>query len=550
MTHPQILIHEMSFNLPNGKALFSRLNLAFARQKVGLVGNNGIGKSTLIKLIAGELLPSSGSIQINGTVAHLQQNPLFDPELTVAKILGHENKLNALQRIEEGSTDPNDFLTVNDDWLIKEKLKNELAMFDLDTLHPFSHLSTLSGGEFTKLMLTNAFLSNADFLLLDEPTNHLDSHAFKKLYDAILKWQGGLIVVSHDRTLLNLMDEIVEISSLGISVFGGNYDFYKEQKEDLMYAKQNQLHHAKSVLEKTKRSIQLTKEKHEQRQAKGQNLRKRGDQPKMLLDAMENCSTSNQGSLLIRCNRMLNSAHEKLHLAKEQLELQDEIHVSLPKTYVPNGKVILEIEHLNFCYHQTTELLINDFNLTIQGAERIALCGKNGSGKTTLIKLILNQLKPFCGKIYLGTEYVNYLDQHASQLNPELSILDNFLQLNINATENEAYQSLAQFLFKNSSTLKLVKHLSGGEKLRALLACILKSSHPPQLLILDEPTNHLDLNSMKNIECVLKNYQGAMIVISHDQTFLESIAIERMIYAPFKNEAKGPSPERSPQNLK
>jgi ATPase subunit of ABC transporter with duplicated ATPase domains len=526
----------MSFNLPNGKALFAKLNLAFARQKIGLVGNNGVGKSTLIKLITGELHPSSGSIQIDGTVAHLQQNPLFGPELTVAKVLGHEDKLNALQRIEEGGTDPNDFLTIDDDWLIKEKLKNELAMFDLDTLHHFSHLSTLSGGEFTKLMLTNAFLSNADFLLLDEPTNHLDSNACKKLYDAILKWQRGLIVVSHDRTLLNLMGGIVEITSLGISSFGGNYDFYKEQKEYLIHAKQNQYSDAKSFLEKTKRSIQLTKEKHEQRQVKGRDLRKRGDQPKMLLDAMENRSTSNQSSLSTLAVRMLNSAHEKLHLAKEQLEIQDEIHVSLPKTYVPNGKVILEIEHLNFRYHQTIVPLINDFSLTIQGAKRIALCGENGSGKTTLIKLILNQLKPSHGKIFLGTERINYLDQHASQLKPELSILDNFLQLNVDATENEAYQALAQFLFKNSSALKLVKHLSGGEKLRALLACILKSSHPPQLLILDEPTNHLDLNSMKNIECALKNYQGAMIVISHDQTFLESIAIEKMIYAPFKNE--------------
>ena len=260
---------------------------------------------------------------------------------------------------------------------------------------------------------------------------------------------------------------------------------------------------------------------------------------------MSNRSTSSQGSLLIRSNRMLDAAHEKLRSAKEQLDIQDEIHVSLPQTYVPNGKVILEIEHLSFCYHQTTQPLISDFSLTIQGAERIALCGGNGSGKTTLINLILSmdptfqrdasRLKPSHGNIYLGTEHINYLDQNASQLNPELSILANFLQLNVDATENEAYQVLAQFLFKNVSALKLVKHLSGGEKLRALLACILKSSQPPQLLILDEPTNHLDLNSIKNIQSALKNYQGAMIVISHDQTFLESIAIERIIYAPFKS---------------
>jgi ATPase subunit of ABC transporter with duplicated ATPase domains len=312
----------MSFNLPNGKALFSKLNLAFSTQKVGLVGNNGVGKSTLIKLIARELHPSNGSIQIDGTVAYIQQNPSFNPELTVAKLLGYEEKLNALNRIEQGSTDPDNFVILNDDWLIKEKLVRELTMFDLDKLSPLSHLSTLSGGELTKLMLTKAFLSNADFLLLDEPTNHLDSHACKKLYEAILKWQSGLIVVSHDRALLNLMDEIAELSSLGLSRFGGNYNAYKEQKDCLVDAKQHQLLEAKNSLEKIKRSI---------------------------------------------------------------------------------------------------------------------------------------------------------------------------------------------------------------------LACTLKSSNPPKLLILDEPTNHLDLNSMKSIESTLKNYQGAMIVISHDQTFLESIAIERIIYAPFKS---------------
>ncbi|MBX3710137.1 MAG: ABC-F family ATP-binding cassette domain-containing protein [Gammaproteobacteria bacterium] len=200
-----------------------------------------------------------------------------------------------------------------------------------------------------------------------------------------------------------------------------------------------------------------------------------------------------------------------------------------------NGKVILEIEHLIFSYPESNDLFIKNFSLTIKEPERIALCGTNGSGKTTLIKLILNELQPSYGEIFLGTERISYLDQNTMQLNPEVSILDNFLRLNSDTKENEAYQALAQFLFKNTSALKLVKHLSGGEKLRALLACTLKSSNPPQLLILDEPTNHLDLNSMKSIESALKNYQGAMIVISHDQSFLESIGIERIIYAPFKS---------------
>lgn len=535
MTHPQILIHEMSFNLPTGYAIFNNFNLALSKQKIGLVGKNGIGKSTLIKLIAGELLPSSGSILMEGKIAVVPQNPRFSSDLTVAEILGCEDKLNALYRIEQGSVEPNDFSILNDDWMIKERLEKQLTLFGLEVVSPYAKLKRLSGGELTRLLLTKAFSSNADFLLLDEPTNHLDIHARQQLYQAIQKWQGGLIVASHDRTLLNLMDEIVEISSLGVSSFGGNYDAYKEQKKCLINARQNQFLEAKNFLEKTKRSIQLTKEKHEQRQAQGRVLRKRGDQPKMLLDAMENRSTSSQNSLLIRHNRMNDSAHEKLRIAKEQLEIVDRINVSLPKTNVPNGKVILEIENLTFSYNEINEPLINSFNLAIRGPERIAVCGVNGSGKTTLIKLILNQLQPCHGKIYVGTELINYLDQNANQLNPEITILENFLQLNSDAKENDAYQALAQFLFKNVSALNLVKHLSGGEKLRALLACTLMSNHPPQLLILDEPTNHLDINSTISIESALENYQGAMIVISHDQTFLESIGIERIIYAPFKS---------------
>jgi ATPase subunit of ABC transporter with duplicated ATPase domains len=481
MTHPQILIHEMSFNLPTGHTIFNKLRLALAKQKIGLVGKNGIGKSTLIKLIAGELHPLSGSIHIEGTLDQVPQNPSISSELTVAGILGYEEKLNALHRIKQGSSDPNDFSILNDDWAIKDRLRKALKLFGLDMISQDMKLNMLSGGELTRLLLTKAFSSNADFLLLDEPTNHLDMYAREQLYHAIQKWEGGFIVASHDRTLLNLMDDIVEISSLGVSSFSGNYDAYKAQKECLTDTRQNQFFEAKKSLEKTKNSIQLTKEKHEQRQAQGRVLRKRGDQPKMLLDAMENRSTASQGSLLIRHNRMLDSAHEKLQIAKKQLELIDEIHVELPSTHVPNVKVILELEDLIFSYYEAREPLINNFNLMINGPERIALSGDNGSGKTTLIKLILNQLHPAHGKIYLGTERVSYLDQNANQLNPDLSILENFMKLNGDAKENDAYQVLASFLFKNVTALKLVKHLSGGEKLRALLACTLMSNHPPQL---------------------------------------------------------------------
>lgn len=534
MSHPQILIHEMTFNLPTGGPLFNKLDLVFSKHKTGLVGRNGIGKSALMKLVLGELCSNSGNIHIEGTIAYVPQHLSISAEMTVAALLGCEEKINALSRITQGSVDERDFHILNEDWGVKDRTQKQLAEFGLNTISFHHPLTELSGGEMTRLMLTKAFFSDVDFLLLDEPTNHLDATARQQLYHAVKKWRRGLIVISHDRELLNLMEEIVELTTLGASVFGGNYDAYRQQKKILTEAKENQLSDAKKLLEKTKRSIQSTKEKHAQRQAQGRELRHAGSQAKVILDAMENRSTRSQGSLLTCHNRMLENAENKLLSAKKHIEIINEIDIDLPETKVPNGKTILEIEDLTFSYPEIHEFIINKFDLKLQGPIRIALSGDNGSGKTTLIKLFLGEIKPLKGKIYIGTDYVSYLDQGARILNSELTILENFMKLNPDANENDAYRCLAQFLFRNTAALKLAKDLSGGEKIRALLACVLMAKHPPQLLILDEPTNHLDIYSIHSIESALKHYQGAMIVISHDSTFLKNIGIERTIYAPFK----------------
>lgn len=535
MTQPHILIHEMSFKLPTNIALFTKLNLSITKQKVGLIGKNGVGKSTLIKLITGELQPTSGSIQVNGSIDYMQQLPEYLTETTIADVLGFQTKYEALLRIKQGSCDPTDYAVINDDWLVVEKMQSQLAMFGLSAFHPSTNINSLSSGQLSKLFLTRILQTKADFLLLDEPTNHLDFESRMKLYDVISKCQCGLIVVSHDRKLLNLMDSIHEVTTLGVNVYGGNYDAYRLQKNVADEALTRELMDAKRLLNKTQQSIQSTKEKHEQRQAKGRDMRKRGDQPKMLLDAMKDRSTAEQGALLIRHDRMYADAIDRLQQAKSQLEIVDKLNIKLDESYVPNTKIILEMQNVTYSYQNTTSNIISHFDLTVRGAERIALVGENGSGKTTLIKLILRELVPNSGQIYLGTDHVNYLDQTVHQLNPELSLLRNYQLLNQECSENEAYKALAQFMFKNVAATKLVKDLSGGERLRGMLACVLKSLNPPKLLILDEPTNHLDLECLENIEAAIKLYRGALIVISHDQAFLEAINIERMIYAPFTN---------------
>ncbi len=529
MTQSQILIHQMSFQLNNGTALFNQLSIAFTGHKIGLVGRNGVGKSTLIKLIVGELKPHAGSIQVDGTIAYVPQNDSDPQHQSVAGLLGYEDKIRALHNIIEGSTEERDYALLNDDWAIEDRMQQMLSAFGLDYLPLQQSVNNLSGGEKTRLLLAKAFLSDADFLLLDEPTNHLDLSARAQLTQAIQQWKRGLIVISHDRALLNAMEEMVELSSLGAASYGGNYDDYAKQKAIEKSAREQQLIAAKKQSQKTQAAIQQTREKHERKQSYGRELKRSGSIDKLSANSKKGRSERTQSKMLIKEERLLSQAEMQLQTARERIENEELISVELPATRVPNGKVIMEIDNLHFAYPSTGSKIIDNFHLKVVGPERVALTGNNGSGKTTLVKLILKALMPCSGVINLGTTQVSYLDQHASLLKPNLSILENFLQLNPNANENDAYRSLAEFLFRNEAARKLVSELSGGEKLRALLACVLMSIVPPQLLILDEPTNHLDIHGLKSIESALKQYQGAMLVISHDQRFLENIGANRVI---------------------
>ena len=215
--------------------------------------------------------------------------------------------------------------------------------------------------------------------------------------------------------------------------------------------------------------------------------------------------------------------------ARRQIDIKEALKLNLLKTQVPTGKRVLQIKNLGFQYPNSKEALFKQFNFELQGPNRMALHGPNGSGKTTLLKLIMGELTPSQGSVTHGVETVAYLDQHASVLDPKKTILENYQRLNPKATQNESHSVLAQFLFRNVQAMKPVEQLSGGEKIRAALACVLGAVHPPQLLILDEPTNHLDLHSIECIEQALQAYQGAMLVISHDKVFLENLGIQASI---------------------
>ena len=526
---PQILIQQLNYSTNDNKSIFNDLMLSFVQKKTAIAGRNGIGKSTLLKIIVGNLQPVSGNINLSGTISYCPQNLSSHLNKTVSEALGVTEKLAALERIEQGSVDTQDFEIASEDWDLKSQLENQLRLFKLADIELNRQLSSISGGELTRLYLAKVFFENSDFIILDEPTNNLDLTSKQLLYEAIKRWNKGLIVVSHDRYLLGLMEQIIELTSIGAKVYGGNYEHYIEQKALAYTAISRQLNDAKKQINKTKETIQASREKHEQREAKGNRTRKSGGQSKLILDSMKERSDKTKGKLSTKEERLLKDAKIQMQEAKKKIEIINQIKIDLPKTYVPSHKMIATLEKVTFIYEEQTKPIVNNFSLVISGHERIALLGNNGSGKTTLVKLIQGILKPFQGEINIGASRVSYLDQNTSILNPELTILENYKQHNPEIKETDARFNLADFLFRNIDALKKVSNLSGGEKLRAALACVLTSAHPPQLLILDEPTNHLDLESITALESALSCYQGALIIISHDMQFIENVGVVRMI---------------------
>lgn len=533
INQPYIQVNHLDYDLPNGKSLFKDISINFSDHKIGLIGRNGSGKTTLVRLIIGELLPSLGNIYVNARIAYVPQNPSFEMDITVGDFLNCDACISDLKSNQQNIINNENIKIIDNNRNKKNYTISQLKEFEVDKIPDSSLINKLSGGEITRILLTKAFFSDANYLILDEPTNHLDYDARQILNENIRQWHGGILLISHDRNLLNIMDEIVEITTLGLNRYGGNYSCYKQQKQNEVKSNKQRLLDAKKALKKTKHSIQNAKEKHAQRRSQGKKLRSTTSQAEIILDFMRSRSTKSLGEISTRHRRMLNDAEKKLAFAKKKIEIINEININLPNTYVPKGKIILKIENISFSYSNKLPSIIKDFSYILRGPERIKLEGKNGSGKTTLIKLILGELKPQYGNIYLGTKSVKYLDQNTNLLNPKLSILDNFLYFNPDISLINAYRSLAGFLFKNNQVLKLAGDLSSGEKLKALLACILMSKNPPQLLILDEPTNHLDIHSIKNIEEILNCYQGSLILISHDIYFLNSINITKTISPPF-----------------
>ncbi|MEJ7934534.1 ABC-F family ATP-binding cassette domain-containing protein [Sphingobium sp. AN558] len=525
MTMPaSITLSRLGWSAPDGAAVLSDLDFTFTRERIGIVGRNGVGKSTLLSLIDGSRQPSAGRIHIEGTIATLRQTVQVEPDHRIADLFDARAALALLDRAEAGNATM--AMLADCDWTLPARIEAALATTGLDA-SPQTPLARLSGGQRTRAALAAAIFARPDFLLLDEPTNHLDTEGRRALADMLAQWRAGAIVVSHDRALLETMEAIGELTTLGLARYGGNWSDYRARKEIEQDAAAQELDHATRRLDQVARKIQLTAERKQRRDGVGARIGAKGGMPRILIGARKNQAETSGGQAARLADRLRAEATEAEQLARARVEHHDDITVALPPARVANGQRIVTLGRITAGYDPAHPVL-HDVSFSVVGPERVAIGGANGSGKSTLLHVIAGSLSPLSGTIALHVPAA-LLDQNVDFIDRQASIADNFARLHPDIGHQGVRAALARFGFRADLALQRAGTLSGGELLRAGLACVLSGQVAPPLLLLDEPTNHLDLDSIAAVEAGLRAYDGALIVVSHDRAFLDAIGIDRHI---------------------
>lgn len=521
---PSITLSNLSWSTPDARAVLSGLSLNFGSERTGLVGRNGTGKTTLLKLIAGSMQPQSGSVSTDGTVSLLRQSLQIDSGSTVADLFGAADAVALLRRAEAGTASIEEI--GDTDWTIEERITSALARVGLEA-EPETSLASFSGGQRTRAALAGAVFAEPDFLLLDEPTNNLDREGRDAVISLMRHWRGGAIVVSHDRELLEEMDAIVELTTLGATRYGGNWSAYRALKAQELEAAERGLADAERHAASVKRAAQEAIERKARRDSAGKKKGAKGDMPHILAGTRKDRAEDTGGGNARLADRRKTEADVALATARGRLEVLQPLTMTIASTGLPASRTVVMLDHVTAGYAPDIPL-IRDLSFSITGPERVAIAGPNGSGKTTLLALVAGRLQPWQGTVRVVSEWA-LLDQQAALLDPTLSIRDNFKRINPEADENACRSALARFAFRADAALQTVATLSGGQMLRAGLACVIGGAKPPPLLILDEPTNHLDIDSIEAMEAGLRDYDGALLVVSHDEAFLDAIGIERRI---------------------
>ncbi|MFD5828185.1 ABC-F family ATP-binding cassette domain-containing protein [Lentzea sp. NPDC060358] len=523
MSDAFVVMSGLSFSWPDDTPVFTGLSATFPGGRTGLVAPNGAGKSTLLKLVAGTLTPSGGSVTVEGVLGHLPQDLPLTAGLSVAEVLGVADVLRAIAAVESGDAAEEHFTTIGTDWDVEERTRAQLDRLGLGGLALDRPLGTLSGGQVVSLGLAAQLLKQPDVLLLDEPTNNLDLDARHRLYEVLDDWRGCLLVVSHDRALLDRVDRIAELDGGEIRFHGGAFTSYEEAVAAEREVAEKNVRSAEQEVKREKREMQQARERAARRASTAQRNLSNAGLPRIFAGTMKrNAEVSAARADGTHASR-LGAAKTRLDQAERSLKDEQRISLELPQTAVPAGRTLFT----------GTDIRVRDLfdgaDLAIRGPERIALAAPNGAGKSTLLRVVHGSLTPDGGEVKRADGRVAYLSQRLDLLDDARTVAENLAAFAPAMPPAERMNLLARFLFRGPRAHLPVGVLSGGERLRATLACVLFAEPAPQLLLLDEPTNNLDLVSAAQLESALNAYEGAFVVVSHDERFLSEVRIDRRL---------------------
>ncbi len=519
--HPAVTLANISFAWPDGSLVVRDLTASFNSGRTGLVGANGTGKTTLLRLIAGELAAGSGSITTDGQVGYLPQRLTLRTDATVAGLLGVHDRLAALRAIESGDAHSRHFEALSDDWDVEARSLATLDRIGLSGVGLDRRIGSLSGGETMLAALAGLQVAGDEIVLLDEPTNSLDRFARHRFYDAITSWRGALIVVSHDVRLLNLMDDTAELRTGSLTVFGGPYDDYRDRLAAEQDAAEQALRTAEQQLrtERRQRVEAQTKLARRQRYARTDFENKR--KPKIIMNNRKQEAQVSAGKLRGELDAKVEAAQAVVDAQAARVRRDVRIAIDLPDPGVPVGRRLAELRDGR------------GRGLVLQGPERVALTGRNGVGKTRLLEQLVGPGTIGHGAVGHGgvravrhTDRIGYLPQRLDQLDDDSTILDAVRASAPGVPPARLRAGLARFLFRGDVIHRRVGDLSGGERFRVALARLLLADPPTQLLVLDEPTNNLDLHSVDELVDALEAYRGGLVVVSHDDAFLSQLDID------------------------